>query len=61
LAFQLYLGQIKESLSDRTKDVGYLIYSNYKIVHWINLDKNQIEIWDVFDCRQEPLKMKRTK
>ena len=61
LASQPYLGQIEESLTDRTKEFRYLIYSNYKIIYWINLDKNQIEIWDVFDCRQESLKMKRTK
>jgi len=61
LANQPYLGQIEESLSDRTKEFRYLIYSYYKIVYWINLDKNQVEIWDVFDCRQEPLKIKRTK
>lgn len=56
-----YLGQIEQQLIDRTREFRYLIYSNYKIIYWINLDKNQIEIWDVFDCRQEPLKIKRTK
>lgn len=56
-----YIGQIEESLKDRTKEFRHLIYSNYKIIYWINLDKNQIEIWDVFDCRQNPIKIKRTK
>lgn len=56
-----YIGQIEESLRDRTKDFRHLIHNNYKIIYWINLDKNQIEIWDIFDCRQEPLKIKRTK
>jgi len=56
-----YIGQIEESLKDRTKEFRYLIYNNYKIIYWINLDKNQIEIWDIFDCRQEFLKIKRTK
>lgn len=56
-----YIGQIEESLKDRTKEFRHLIYSNYKIIYWINLDKNQIEIWDIFDCRQEFLKIKRTK
>jgi plasmid stabilization system protein ParE len=56
-----YLGQIEGSLSNRTKEFRYLTSSNYKIIYWINLDKNQVEIWDVFDCRQEPLKIKRTK
>jgi toxin ParE1/3/4 len=56
-----YIGQIEDSLRDRTKEFRYLIYGNYKIIYWINLDKNQVEIWDVFDCRQELLKIKRTK
>jgi len=56
-----YIGQIEESLKDRTKEFRNLIYSNYKIIYWINLGKNQIEIWDVFDYRQEHLKIKRTK
>lgn len=56
-----YLGQIEDSLKNRTKEFRCIIYRNYKIIYWINLDKNQIEIWDVFDCRQEPLKIKRTK
>ena len=56
-----YIGQIEESLKDRTKEFRYLIYCNYKIIYWINLDENQIEIWDIFDCRQNPVKIKRTK
>lgn len=56
-----YIGQIEESLKDRTKEFRYLIYSNYKIIYWINLDENQIEIWDIFDCRQNPVKIKRAK
>lgn len=56
-----YLGQIEDSLQNKTREYRFLIYGNYKILYWINLDKYQIEIWDVFDCRQEPLKIKRTK
>jgi toxin ParE1/3/4 len=56
-----YIGQIDDSLRDRTKEFRYLIYGNYKIIYWINLDKKQVEIWDVFDCRQEVLKIRRTK
>ncbi len=58
---QPYLGQIEPQLFGCSKEFRYLLYNNYKIIYWINLDKNQIEIWDVFDCRQEPLKIKRTK
>jgi len=61
LAKNPYIGQIDDYLQDRTKEFRYLLYNNYKIIYWINLDKNQIEIWDVLDCRQEPLKIKRTK
>lgn len=56
-----YIGEVEESLKNRTKEFRHLIYSNYKIIYWVNLDMNQIEIWDVFDCRQELLKIKRTK
>lgn len=56
-----YIGQIEESLRDRTKEFRYLVCNNYKIIYWTNLDKNQIEIWDIFACRQDPLKIKRTK
>ena len=58
---QPYLGQIEQQLTGSSREFRSLIYSKYKIIYWINLDKNQIEIWDVFDCRQEPLKIKRTK
>lgn len=56
-----YLGQIEPSLIDRNKEFRYLIYNNFKVIYWINLERNQIEIWDVFDTHQEPLKIKRTK
>jgi plasmid stabilization system protein ParE len=58
---QPYLGQIEQQLTGSSREFRSIIYSNYKIIYWINLDKNQIEIWDVFDCHQEPLKIKRTK
>lgn len=58
---QPYLGQIKQQLIGSSREFRSLIHNSYKIKYWVNLDKNQIEIWDVFDCRQELLKMKRTK
>jgi toxin ParE1/3/4 len=58
---QPHLGQIEQQLIGRSREFRSLIYGNYKIIYWINLNKNQIEIWDVFDCRQELLKIKRTK
>ncbi|MBC7847102.1 MAG: type II toxin-antitoxin system RelE/ParE family toxin [Flavobacterium sp.] len=58
---QPYLGQIEQQLIGASREFRSLIYNNYKVIYWINLDKNQIEIWDVFDCRHELLKIKRTK
>lgn len=58
---QPYLGKVEQQLINSSREFRHLIYSNYKIIYWINLDKNQIEIWDVFDCRQEPVKIKRIK
>ncbi len=61
LTNQPYLGQIEQQLIGSSREFRSLVHSNYKIIYWINLDKNQIEIWDAFDCRQELLKIKRTK
>ncbi len=58
---QPHLGKIEQLLVGSSREFRSLIHNNYKIIYWINLDENQIEIWDVFDCRQEPLKIKRTK
>ena len=56
------IGQIEELLKDRRQEFRYLVYKkNYKIIYWINRNENQIEIVDVFDVRQYPLKIKRTK
>ena len=57
---QPYLGQIEQQLIGSSREFRSIIYSNYKIIYWINLDKNQIKIWDVFDGRQELLKIERT-
>jgi len=48
-------------LKDRKQTFRYLVYKNYKIIYWVNQVKNHIEITDVFDERQNPTKVKRTK
>jgi plasmid stabilization system protein ParE len=55
------IGQIEELLIDRQNEFRYLVYKNYKIIYWINKTENHIEIIDVFDSRQNPVNMKRTK
>lgn len=53
--------QKEELLLDRIQDFRYLVFENYKIIYFTNIDKNRIEIIDVFDCRQNPIKIRRTK
>ena len=55
------IGQEEELLENDSRDFRYLVTSNYKIIYWINLEENRIEIFDVFDTRQNPMKMKRIK
>ena len=55
------IGQIEELLQNRSQNFRYLVYKNYKIIYWINNQKKWIEINDVFDTRQNPIKIIRTK
>ncbi len=54
------LGQEEELLKSRPQLFRYLVFKNYKIIYWINENKSRIEIVDVFDTRQNPLKIKRS-
>jgi plasmid stabilization system protein ParE len=55
------IGQREELLSDRKEEFRYLVYSNYKIIYWVNNDRERIEITDIFDTRQNPVKIARSK
>lgn len=39
----------------------YLVCDNYKISYSVDVELKLIKIADVFDTRQNPVKMKRTK
>ena len=54
-----HIGQKEELLSDRPQNFRYLVFKNYKIIYWINQNKNRIDIINVFDTRQNPMKMKK--
>lgn len=55
------IGQVEEYLKDRKIEFRYILYKkNYKIIYWINQVENRIEVMDVFDVRQYPLKITRT-
>lgn len=61
LSKQTKIGQTEELLLGRNTEFRFVICKNYKIIYWINLELNQIEIVDVFDTRQNPLKLDRNK
>ncbi|MEX2380400.1 MAG: type II toxin-antitoxin system RelE/ParE family toxin [Vicingaceae bacterium] len=54
-------GQVEFNLNDRKQEFRYLVFKYYKIVYWINYDAKRIEIANVFDTRQDPEKINKTK
>ncbi len=59
LNFQIEIGQKEELLVNRKEEFRYLVFKSYKIIYWFNNDKNRVEITDVFDSRQNPVKLNR--
>jgi len=55
------IGQIEDLLLDREDDYRYLVCNNYKLIYSIDATAKQIKIADVFDTRQNPNKLRRTK
>jgi toxin ParE1/3/4 len=53
---QPYIGAIEENLADLKQDHRYLVNGNYKIIY--RIINNDIYITDIFDCWQNPQKMK---
>ena len=54
------IGVVEELLSDRIQDFRYLVAGNYKIIYYINEEKQRIIIANVFDTRQNPEKLQET-
>jgi toxin ParE1/3/4 len=52
-----FAGPREELLSNYLEEYRYLVESNYKIIYWKN--ENTITIASVFDCRQNPEKIRR--
>ena len=50
------IGQVEELLIDRKYEYRYLVEGNYKIIYWV--EAPIVNIATVFDCRQNPVKMK---
>lgn len=51
----------EELLLDRESEYRYLVCKNYKIIYSIDEKAKLIKIADVFDSRQNPVKIKRAK
>ena len=51
------IGQKEELLKKDSKDFRYLVYESYEIIYLVNLNENRIEVFDVFDTRQNPIKI----
>lgn len=54
------IGQVEQLLVDREQEFRYLVHQTYKIIYWLNREKNQVEIVDVFDTQQYPAKIQRS-
>lgn len=52
------IGQVESALNDKFREFRYLVYTNYKIIYYINKVANRIVIANVFDTRQNPDKIK---
>lgn len=58
LAKQPFIGQIEENLVELKQEHRYLVEGNYKIIYLVII--NDVYVTDIFDCRQNPQKMKKT-
>ena len=56
-----FIGQKEELLKDREIQYRYLVFKNYKVIYSVDEQNGFIKIADVFDSRQNPPKLKRTK
>ena len=54
-----YIGQVEELLKDRSEQYRYLVHKIYKIIYSVDTEQGWIKIADVFDTRQNPVKIKR--
>ncbi|MDO7174099.1 hypothetical protein [Mariniflexile sp. AS56] len=55
------IGQEEELLKHRETQYRYLVFRNYKLIYSVDNQNGFIKIADVFDTRQNPPKLKRTK
>ena len=56
-----HIGQEEALLKQRKIQYRYLVFKNYKLIYSLEVENGFIKIADVFDTRQNPPKLKRTK
>lgn len=54
------IGQKEELLQHRQIQYRYLIHKNYKLIYSVDEVNQLIKIADIFDTRQNPIKITRT-
>ena len=59
LQFHPTMGTLEPLLAKDPRKFRYILYKSYKIIYWVNEDRKAIEIVDVFDSRQNPIKIKK--
>jgi plasmid stabilization system protein ParE len=55
------IGQKEELLKQRKIEYRYIVFKNYKLIYSVDMENGFKKIADVFDTRQNPPKIKRTK
>jgi len=56
-----FIGQEEELLKQRKIEYRYLVFKNYKLIYSVDTENGFIKVADIFDTRQNPPKLKRTK
>ncbi len=56
---QPYMGQEEPLLIYRKQGFRYLVEGNYKIIYRVDEAENKVYVSRIFDCRQEPEKLKK--
>lgn len=54
-----FIGQEEELLQNRKLRYRHLIYTNYKIIYTVDIANSLVKISDIFDSRQNPIKISR--
>ena len=56
-----FIGQKEYLLENRKNKFRYLLCGNHKIIYFVNDINKAVHISDVFDTRQNPIKISRSK